>query len=595
MLNSHDFDNLLAISNLLNEHNKRQGVAYSAVTYSHPLAGPSNHKWGPETHLEKPREKKYQPIHTDSAHSNVLRHRLHVPHARDGTGHADIHAAARCAEVEATESKLRAELATAMNRAQTIQEQSQHQTKLALSKDHTIQSITEEAQVAQTKLKDAVVKIVRLSLDLRLERILRLRERDNHSDQQAKMRDRHEDEIRCIAQEAHSVQEKLAALHDLQSRIRTASGQQPSVSCVHLPCAPSPLPEAVYAGERPTSSRGIPRTDKPPGSPAINSNSTCSTEMERDPSHHDWGDPPTLQGDHLLQISACFDQVSHVANAHVAAVEELLERICQLEAERARHVTLTGPDHHSLERELAATMEKLHLAEEEVLTLRRNLDQSRDMMWEVKSQARDLAHELEMCQAELKESKEKRRAGNIRFVKIVERLDRRSAALQSSRAEVEELRDRRLRETKELLDERARIQDRYEAEIHLIARDAREAQEQLIALRGELSRLRAGGQSPLHCALPFSNRHPTAEPVDRDTGQPLLPPEPCLDAGTPLLSYASDAKSNEPDDRHLERVTELEAEVKTFKSTQKSSERIAPRTESCSIFPMDRETGMGSP
>ena len=267
--------------------------------------------------------------------------------------------------------------------------------------------------------------------------------------------------------------------------------------------------------------------------------------------------------------------------------------------------------------------------------------------------------------------------------------------------ELRQERDRRLREIKELRDERARIRDRYEAEIHLLARDARDAQDQLIALRDELSRLRTGGQSPLHCAHPFSNRYPTAEPVDHDIGQPPLPPEPFFDTGTPPSSSASDAKSNEPDDRHLEeelemtteklklaeqevlklrrnlehskeamwdmknharyleyelhecqaklrealdarrecrikfvevvgllrqrrtelelstaeikasqfkcsqitflsaalqeRVTELEAEVKTLKSTRKSSERIAPRTESLSVFPTDRETGMGAP
>ena len=267
--------------------------------------------------------------------------------------------------------------------------------------------------------------------------------------------------------------------------------------------------------------------------------------------------------------------------------------------------------------------------------------------------------------------------------------------------ELRQERDRRVRETKELLDERARIQDRYEAEMHLIARDARDAQEQLIALRDELSRLRTGGQSPLHCAHPYSYRHPTTAPVDRDTGQPPLPPEPCFDTGTPLLSYATDAEPNERDDRHLEeelemtteklklaeqevlnlrrnleqskeaiwdtenhardlkyelhecqeklrealdarrecrvnfvevvgllrqrrtelelstaetkasqfkcsqvtllsaalqeRVNELGAEVKMLKSTQKSSARIVPRTESCSVFPTDRDTGMGAP
>ena len=55
--------------------------------------------------------------------------------------------------------------------------------------------------------------------------------------------------------------------------------------------------------------------------------------------------------------------------------------------------------------------------------------ESRCGTWEVVSQAWDLAHELQRCQAELKESEDKRRAGNIRFVKVVERLRLQSARI----------------------------------------------------------------------------------------------------------------------------------------------------------------------
>ena len=262
--------------------------------------------------------------------------------------------------------------------------------------------------------------------------------------------------------------------------------------------------------------------------------------------------------------------------------------------------------------------------------------------------------------------------------------------------ELRQERDRRLRETKQLLDERANIQGRHEAEMHIIAQEAGDAQEQLIALRDELSRLRTGGQSSLHCAHPSSYRHPTTAPVD--TCQTPLPPEPCFDSSSPLVSSV---KPNERDDSHLEaelaatteklqlieqevptlrrglekskeamcymenhardleyelhecqaklrealdarrecrikfvevvgllrqrrtelelsmaetkasqfkssqvrllsaalqeRVTELEAEVKALKSTQKSSARMAPGTDSCLFFPTDRDTGMDTP
>jgi len=328
--------------------------------------------------------------------------------------------------VEATASKLRAELATARARAQTTQEQLQNQTKLASSKDRVLRSITEESQVAQTKLKGAEDKIVHLRIELRLERVRRLRDRDKQLDHQARMRDCHEAEIRRIAQEARSAQEKLAMLHDLQSRIRT--GQYSSAHGVHIPRAPSPMPEAVFTGEYPTS-RGILHTDTPPAGPAFESNSSCSTKAAQDPSLHDWGDPSTLQADHLLQISTCFEQVSQVVKGHVAALEGLLERICQLESERAQHVTPTEPDDHCLERELT----KLRITEEEVLTLRRNLAQSRKAMCCAESDARDLRDELDKCQATLRESEDERRAMEIQFA---ERLRLLSAELESSRAQV---------------------------------------------------------------------------------------------------------------------------------------------------------------
>ena len=438
MHNASEFDNLVAISNLLNEHNKRQGVAYSAITYlhphphPHPPAEPSNHKWGsqqrPEMRPKKPKEDQPQPILSNSAYSNTLRHQLHISCAQEERVHADIHAAARCAEVEATAFKLRAELATAMDRAQTIQEQLQNQTKLASSKDHIIQSVTEESQMVQTKLKDSTDKIVRLSLKLRSERILRLREKDEQSDQQSRMRDCHEAEIRRIAREAWNAQEKLATLHDLQSRIRT--GQYSPVYGVLPTRAPSPMLEAVHTGECPTS-RGILPTDTPPVSSAINSDSSWPTKTAQDPSLHDWGDSSTLQVDHVLQISACFDQVSHVAESHVATLEELLQRICQLESERSQHVM--PPDKHSLEKELTATMEKLRVTEEEVLTLRRNLGQSRKAMCDMDGHTRDVGHELNKCQAKLREAEDERRAMKNKFA---ERLCLLSAELDSTRAQV---------------------------------------------------------------------------------------------------------------------------------------------------------------
>ena len=164
-----------------------------------------------ETRREKSKEGKHQPILSDSTYSNTSRRQLHVSRAREERVLADLLVAARCTEAEAevTASKLRTELATAIDRARTTQKQIQNQTKLASRKDHVIQSITEESQVVETKLKGTEDKIAHLGVELRHERVLWLRERDKRLDRQTRMRDCFEAEIRRIAQEALSAQEKL--------------------------------------------------------------------------------------------------------------------------------------------------------------------------------------------------------------------------------------------------------------------------------------------------------------------------------------------------------------------------------------------------
>jgi len=449
-------------------------------------------------------------------------------------------------EAEATASKLRAELATAMDRAQTIQEQLQNQTKLASSKDHIIQSITEESEVLQTNLKGAVDKIVHLSLELRLERIRRLHDRDKQLDQQVRMRDCHEAEIRRIAQEAWSAQEKLATLHNLQSRIRT--GQYSPVYGILPPRAPSPMLETVYTGECSTP-RVILHTNTPPVSPAIDSDSSCSTKTAQDPSLHDWGDSSTLQADHLLQISACFNQVSHVTESHVAALEGLLGRICQLESERAQPVTPTEPDDNSLERELAETAEKLRITEEKVLTLRRNFNQSRKAMCDMESQTRDVGHELDKCQARLRESEDERRAMEIQFA---ERLRLLSAELESSKAQVEASRLECSQATSLSTTLQERI-DELEVQITTLKNTRNYPSTTNIDANSSLRAPEESSRRPhTHCEadlstpssafhLPFSTCYNSTSNIAKD-------PRPSLEESS---ESALDRTPTEPDDRNL--------------------------------------------
>ena len=100
-------------------------------------------------------------------------------------------------------------------------------------------------------------------------------------------------------------------------------------------------------------------------------------------------------------------------------------------------------------------------------------------------------------------------------------------------------RDRRVRETKELLHEKVMIR----SEMRRFAQEALDAQEQLDALRDTLSQLRSDGQTPLDRDHLRRYQPPTTWP--HDTGQPPLPPEWNLDTGTPPVSSAI-----EPDSSH---------------------------------------------
>jgi hypothetical protein len=106
----------------------------------------------------------------------------------------------------------------------------------------------------------------------------------------------------------------------------------------------------------------------------------------------------------------------------------------QPESERAHDVKPTKPDDRRLEEELASTREQLGLVEREILTLRRDLDRSREQVRRVRNYSRDL--EIE-CYAKLREAEETRRVSESKFVQVVEQLRIRSVELESSRAEVE--------------------------------------------------------------------------------------------------------------------------------------------------------------
>lgn len=108
-------------------------------------------------------------------------------------------------------------------------------------------------------------------------------------------------------------------------------------------------------------------------------------------------------------------------------------------------------------------------------------------------------------------------------------------------AKLKRERDRRLRETKELLDEQVRVQNRHESEMCHLRQEAQDVQEQLDTLRDTTLQLRAQGRSPLDRDHPPRCRQPTTGHYD--TGQPPLPPEQNLDTGTLPTNIDSSLRS----------------------------------------------------
>jgi chromosome segregation ATPase len=399
----------------------------------------------------------------DSQHT--LRQQMHVSRAREEKLHADLLAAeqererlkslvstleasdkkwrereeivatakARCVEVEANASKLRADLVTAKDRARSLQEQLDSQTRLASSKDYIIQSITEESRL---KLEVTEDEIARLRRELGHEHDRRLRETKELLDERARTQDRHEAEMHLIAQEARDAQDQLATLRDVLSR-RRADGRFPLVRA-HSSGRRHPTTELVDNGLPPLPPEQILDAGNPPVSLTIDPDPLrYPTKSSRQSSGQDGGDLSTCPASRLLQYPAFqfFDQTSDVAKAQRAALEELLERMRQPESESAQDVKPDEQDDRHLEEELTATTEQLRLTEEEVLILRRDLGRSRATIREVKSRARDLEHKLGMCQARLRKTQDARRDARIRFAQALELLSLRRADFEWSIAE----------------------------------------------------------------------------------------------------------------------------------------------------------------
>jgi hypothetical protein len=262
-----------------------------------------------------------QSIYTQFVDSqDCFREQLEVSRVHQQELHADLLAAeyererlvskrqrakARCAEAEVTMSKLRADLAAAMDHLD-------RQTEAASSKDNIIQSVTEKSQVAHVRLKYAEDKIAQLNAKLQHERDRRHRKTKELLDEQVRVQDLHESEIIRLKQEAQDAQEQVDTLIGVMSELhadgRSPLGDDPSArhqeptTRPYDNCQPPLPPERIQDTG----------TGTPPISPATNAPCTPSHRREdsstlRDPT-------PEVTQDHRVALKKLFERMRQEEN-----------------------------------------------------------------------------------------------------------------------------------------------------------------------------------------------------------------------------------------------------------------------------------------
>jgi chromosome segregation ATPase len=411
-------------------------------------------------------------------------------------------AKARRAEGEVIVSKLRADLTAAMDHLE-------RRTEVASSKDHIIQSVTEESQVAHVRLKYAEDKITHLNAKLQRERDRRLHKTKELLDEQVRVRDRHEAEIHRLKQEAQDAQVRVQDYHeaeihrlkqeaqdaqvrvqdcheaeihrlkqeaqdaqvrvqdcheaeihrlkqeaqDAQVRVQDcheaeihrlkqeAQDAQVRVQDCHESEIHSLKQEVQDAQEQLDTLQGaMSRLHADGGSaldhdhsarhrqPATRSYDTCQSPLPPEPIY-DTGTPPispatNVDNQEPEDFSTHQDPISEVTQDYRAALAKLFERMRQGEYESAQDAVKPNNEQHvsRLQDELAVTKEQLCLAEEEVLTMRRDMDQAREALREVNTHLVSLRSEWEMCKAMLREAQDTRRSNMTQLAEVIDLL-----------------------------------------------------------------------------------------------------------------------------------------------------------------------------
>ncbi|KAI0279065.1 hypothetical protein BC826DRAFT_608177 [Russula brevipes] len=428
----YDYRDLAQCEDLSNEHKNGQVITDSSPGYSHLATRLRDHGSNPRDalaprkssqrdartrELEAERRRlRVEHIHAKLSNSQrILRQQLEALRAREEKSRADpviekecqkskvlvsaseapdkerrrweqlaATAKAQCAEAENTAFKLQVDLTVAIDRNRDIQEKLDHQLTLASDNAHVVQSIMEGSQVAHTKLKCAEDKIARLENELQQEKDRRPCETKKILDKQG-----HDAEIRRVAaaQEPQSTQEKIAALRHLMSQLREELSRPDDARPPKY--RPRPRTGPVDTGQPPRPPERLLDAPLPPApSP---SSPLYSIKSPRHSPGQDSKNPSSYPTACLLQISACFGQPpDDVAKAQRAALEELIQRMREPESESTPDAKPSERDRARLEEELVEAKEQLRLAGEETLSVRRDLDQSIEVLIEVETYARAL-------------------------------------------------------------------------------------------------------------------------------------------------------------------------------------------------------------
>ncbi|KAI0247415.1 hypothetical protein BJV78DRAFT_1245566 [Lactifluus subvellereus] len=385
---------------------------------------------------------------------NSLRRRLEASRTREEKLQADLLAAEqereslkalivtleasekeRREEAEKTTVKLRVGYVGALEGARRAREKLACQKKLVAEKDCIIQSTTEDLRVALARFKDAEDEIARLSTELQREHDRRVRETKELLDEQVRIQDRHKAETHRIGMQAEDAQEQLSALYDVLSRLRAGRRSRGGIRSRR---PRSDRTQPYDTGQPPlppeqTLDTGI----LPVGLVSKPSSPPFSVNLPRHLPRRDRRDSSTFQTPDLCRISACFGEVSDAARAQRAAMEDFLERMRQLELDRAQEIKSSEQDKNHLQEELAVTREQLRLTQEDLINTRRDLDREKEARRDLETCAKDVAHELDTCQAKLQEVRDARRAGVIKFVEAVELLRLRNADVDSLKVKAE--------------------------------------------------------------------------------------------------------------------------------------------------------------